>query len=101
MVTRAKSHIVGQRVHIDVASVIAYVGLPPAGKHTYIYKYGENEIEEHSPGHHEQPLPGRVTAQLPGLRLGTEVVRVHGLVDHPGNLAVASERKPPDAVFRV
>ena len=66
-----------------------------------IYYYSEQEVEEHSGYHDQQALPGRFAAEFPFLRRLLHLLGVHRLVDHAGDLAIASERKPADAIFGV
>ena len=68
---------------------------------TYIYQYGENEVERDAAYHHKQTLPRRLGTEISRLgRLG-KLFLVHGFIDHSGYLHIASERKPAYAVFSV
>ena len=62
---------------------------------------GQQEVVEHAAGHDQKALPGRFGAELPGLRVLFQLLRVHRLVHHAGNLAVAAEGQPADTVLRI
>ena len=94
-----EAHLVGQVVDVDAAVLVVDVGLPPDGHYGYVCEYREDEVVHHASGHHEKPLPCRLGAELPFLRLGLQLLGVQGLVHHPGYLAVASERQPAYSEF--
>ena len=100
-VSGAEAHFVGQLVDIYAGALVAYVGLAIVRQDAGIYYDGEDEVEKHSAEHHQEPLPGRLAAEFPRLRLAFQLFRVHGLVYHAGYLAVPAERKPAYAVFGI
>ncbi len=98
-VARAEAHLVGQIVDIDGVALILDIGLAVDAQDAGEEDDGGNEVEQHAAEHHQQPLPGRMRPELPGLRFPFQALQVHGLVHHTGNLAVAAQGQPADAVF--
>ena len=101
VVSGAEAHIISQLIHIDIATLVAQIRASPACQYSYIYKDGENEIEQYPAQHHEQSLPRRFAAHFPGLRFGFQGFSVHRLVHHSRNFAITTERKPSYAIFSV
>ena len=101
MVAVPESHLMGQLIYIDAAAFVAYICFAPSGKYSGICEDGEYEIEKHASGHHQQPLPCRLAAEFPRLRVAFELLCVKGFVYHSCNLAVSSQREPAYAVFGV
>ena len=60
---------------------------------------GQQHVHEHTGNHDDEALPGGLGAKLPGLWRLLHLRLVHRLVHHAGNLVVATQREPPDAVF--
>ena len=98
-VAGAEAHLVGQVIDIDGIALVAEIGIPPDVQDQDVREDGEEEIVQHAAGHHQEALPGRMGAELPGLGILLHGFGVQGLVDHPGDLAIAAERQPADAVF--
>ena len=61
----------------------------------------QQEIEQHTRYHNKESLPCRFGAEFPFLGRLFHLLGVHRLVDHAGNLAIAAQGKPPDAIFSV
>ena len=99
LVSVAESHVIGQLVHIDAVAFVADITVSPFSEDAGVHQNGKDEVEQHASGHHQKPLPCRLCAELPWLRLVLEIFGVHRLVHHSRNLAVSSERKPADAIF--
>ena len=96
-----EAQVIGQVVDIDGVALILDIGLAPHPKDAGEEDDGAQEIEQHTPRHHQQALPGRMGAELPRLRVPLEALEIHRLVHHPGNLAISAQREPADAVFRL
>ena len=67
------------------------VRVAPREKHHRVDEDGQEEVEEHTADHDQQPLPGRFGAKLPRLRGLRHLLLVHRFVDHAGDLAVPAE----------
>ncbi len=72
--------------------------IAPVPCNTYIYSYGEQEVEKHAGHHYHKPRNGFLGAEFPRLRLGGQLVLIGGLVYHSGYGAVAAQRQPAKAV---
>src|SRR5436190_8457424 len=66
-----------------------------------VYSDTENHIHRDAGHHDDEALPGRFRTEFPGLRRQFHRFLVHAFVYHAGNLNITSQRKPPDAVFRI
>ncbi len=75
--------------------------IAPVQRYAHIYHNGKHEIEAHAGYHYAQTLPRRLGTQFPALRLRREVVGTLGFIYHAGNIAVAAERQPAEAVYGV
>ena len=89
------SHVkaVGHIVNPDVL-------ISPDIEHHDVDEDAENEIDRNPAEHDDQPLPGRLGPELPGLWRFLELFLVHALIDHPGDLHIASQGDPTDSVHR-
>ena len=101
LVAVAEAHLVGEFVHVDLVAAVLDIGVAPDGHDGDVGEDGEDEVVDHAAGHHQQALPGRVRAELPGLGLFLELLEVHRFVHHSGDLAVAAEGEPADAELRL
>ena len=100
LVAGAEAHLVGELVHVDLVAAVLDIGFAPDRHDGDVGEDGKDEIVDHAAGHHQQALPGRVRAELPGLGLLLQLLEVQRLVDHAGDLAVAAEGQPADAELR-
>ena len=94
MVAEAESHLAGQLVGCYLCVFVADEYLAPDACNEAVHKDGEDEVVQHPSGHDQKPLPSRLGAEFPALRLPLELLQVHRLVHHSGNLAIAAERYP-------
>ena len=87
-------------IHTGLHVLQRQVGITPGKQYHRIDKESQQEIEQYAGNHNHQPLPGWFGAEL--VRLGRLCHRlfVHALVYHTGYLAITSQGKPADAVFR-
>ena len=95
----AEAHVIGQLIDIDAVPLVLDVGAAPDVHDGDIQQDRQDEIEQDPARHHQEPLPGRLRAELPGLGLPFQGFQVHRLVHHPADLAVPAERRPADAVL--
>ena len=72
--------------------------LAPVEHDHAIDKESQQKIDGDTGHHDDEPLPGGLRAELPGLRVALELFGVHALVHHTRYLAVAAEGQPADAV---
>ena len=98
-VTGAEPHLPGQVTGVDLVLVVAEVLGAPDAQDEDVHQDGEEEIEQDAACHDQQPLPGRFRPELPALGLFFHGFDVHGFINHPGDLAVAADRQPSDAVL--
>ena len=98
-VAAAETHLIGQVVDIYGIVLVGEICLSPYAEYDAVSDDGEDEIVQDASGHHQEPLPGLLGAELPGLGLLLEALQVHRLVHHSANLAIASQRQPADAVL--
>ena len=68
--------------------------LAPVEEDEGIEQQGGDEVDQHAAADDAEALPGRLGAVFPRLRLGFEVFRILGLVDHAGDVTVAAQRYP-------
>ena len=61
----------------------------------------QHKVHRHTSHHDDEPLPCRLGAELPRLRVSLHLFGVHALVDHACDLAIAAERQPAHAVLRL
>ncbi len=97
-VSGAESHVIPKFIDIHRIGV-GDVILAPDGKDGHKQAHRKDKVVEHSPAHDKEPLPRGLRAELPRLGLRFEMLRIHGLVYHACNLAVAAKRQPAHAVF--
>ena len=72
------------------------------GEHDHrIDEERKDKIDQHATHHDQQPLPCRLGAELPRLRLFLHLLGIKTLVNHTGNLAVAAQRQPAHAVLGI
>ena len=77
------------------------VSIAPGEQHHRIDEQRENEIEQHTANHDHQTLARGLRAELVGLRRLRHLLLIHALVDHAGDLTIATKRQPADTVFRI
>ena len=77
MVAAAETHVVGEFIDIDSAVPVAEIALPPDCEDGNVENNGEDEIEKHTATHHQESLPGRMTAEFPVLGFPLQGFRVH------------------------
>ena len=97
-VSRPEAQLLSQLIDI-YGAVVGDVVVSPDGQDGTEQNDGQQEVVEYAAGHHEKPLPGGFGAELPGLRVFLELLRIHGFVHHAGNLAVAAQGQPAYAVL--
>ena len=90
----AELHAIAHLVH-------AHIALAPVIHDHRIDEQGQQEIDQHTADHYQQTLPGRMGAELPWLRSLLHLLCVEALVDHARDLAIATQRQPAHAVFRI
>ena len=88
-------------IHTHLHVLQGQIRVAPVEEHHRVDKQGEDEVEQDAAHHDEQTLAGRLRAELVGLGRFGQLLLVHAFVDHAGNLAVAAEGEPADAVFRL
>src|SRR5690606_7079630 len=62
-------------------------------------KYTQDNVNDNPAHHHNKPLPRWLRTEFPGLWFALKLFGIHRLVDHPGNLDVATQRQPTDTVL--
>ena len=75
--------------------------IAPSEQHHRINKQRQQEVEQHTGNHDHQTLSGRLGTELIRLRRLCHRLLVHAFVDHTGYLAITSQGKPADTVFRI
>ena len=88
-----EGHAVGERVELEVP-------FTPDEEDEAIDEHAEDEVDGDAPEHDDEALPCGLGPELPRLGWFGHLFLVHALVDHAGNLDVAAEREPTDAVHR-
>ena len=73
---------------------------PQTRKTPAVDEHAKNEVDGDAAHHDDEALPGGFGSELPRLGRFGHLLLVHALVDHAGNLDVAAEREPTDAVDR-
>ena len=81
--------------------VVGEVGVAPRIADSAVDDDGQQDVHHHAGDHHQKALPGRFGPELPRLHGLAPEILVHRLVDHAGDLHVAAQRQPADAVFGV
>ena len=103
LVAIAKAELVCQTVDADAVFVDLGGGqilLALVGQQADVDDESQHHIHKHARHHDNEALPSGLRAELPRLRGLLHRRLVHRLVNHAGNLVVATEREPPNAVFR-
>ena len=77
------------------------IAVAPIEQHHRIDKQCQQEIHQHTTDHNQQSLPCRFCTELPGLLRLFHLFRVETLVDHSGNLTIATQWQPSDTILRV
>ena len=74
------------------------VGLAPMEHDHAVDEEREQQVDGDAGHHDDEALPCGLCPELPWLRVALELFGIHALVHHAGNLAVAAEGQPADAV---
>ena len=103
LVVVAEAHGLGivTELHAVAAALQGTELVAPDIEHGGIEQERHDEVVDHAAHHDEQPLPGFLGAELPGLRLRGKVGKGLRLVDHAGYGAVSAEGYPADAELGV
>ena len=99
----AESRIVHLRREVEPLchGLIRHYAVAPMKCDACVYYDCEDKVQQNACHHHEQTLPRRLAAELPWLGLGCEVFAALGFVHHAGDVAVAAEGQPSEAVYGV
>jgi hypothetical protein len=71
----------------------------PCKEDACVDNQGCNEVDEYTANHNEEALPSRFRTKLVGLHGLLHLLGVHGFVNHPCNLHITAEGKPPEVVI--
>ena len=97
----AETKLLGLGVELHTLAHVCHthVALAPVKHDHRVDKQCQHKVDRHTSHHNDEPLPCRLGAELPRLRITLHLLGVHALVDHTSNLTITAERQPAHAVF--
>ena len=99
----AETKLLGLGVELHTLAHVGHthVALAPMEHDHGVDEQCQHKVDRHTSYHDDEPLPRRLGAELPRLRVTLHLLGIHALVDHTGDLAIATERQPTHAVLRL
>ncbi|EJW97877.1 hypothetical protein EVA_14009 [gut metagenome] len=76
------------------------VGIPPSEENHGVNKERQEEIHQDTADHNQQTLPSRFGTELIGLHRLFHLFHIHRLINHTGDLHIASQGQPTNMIVR-